>query len=87
MMQALQSIHLNIFDLVAFARRAAADGAKAAQQQTHIKIFPSTNALRKYSRKHQKVFPLVGGAKLNGDQSAGLAAFLRFFGGSRKASY
>ncbi|KAJ1323910.1 PR domain zinc finger protein 5 [Microdochium nivale] len=84
--KAIQSIHLNIFDLVAFARRAPASEGKA-QQPAHIKIFPSTKALKKYSRAQNKIFPLVGGAKLNGDQSAGLAAFLRYFGGPRNVSY
>ncbi|KXJ87549.1 hypothetical protein Micbo1qcDRAFT_215987 [Microdochium bolleyi] len=97
--KALRTTHVNIFDLVAFARHSAAttttaaaatiDGdsgtspANSAQEPVQIRTFTGMSALRRHSRAQQKMFPLCGGARACGDKSAGLAAFLRPFNGRR----
>ncbi|KXJ87550.1 hypothetical protein Micbo1qcDRAFT_236398 [Microdochium bolleyi] len=87
----LNNIHVNIFDLVDYARSGAArscstsaDTASQTQQPARelgirLKTFSSVKALKTYSKKNGKLFPLEGGAKRNGDRSAALRAFLRFF--------
>ncbi|KAH7014170.1 uncharacterized protein B0I36DRAFT_355423 [Microdochium trichocladiopsis] len=78
----LQAVNINIFDLVHFARRSLVHRTSpeaAAQPLSSIKTFASVKALKTYSKKQSKVFPLAGGARVNGDQSAALKAFLRPF--------
>ncbi|KAH7012555.1 uncharacterized protein B0I36DRAFT_369706 [Microdochium trichocladiopsis] len=76
----LQAINVNIFDLVYCARHSIASrnsNTSANELLRNLKTFPTIKALKNYSRQQNKVFPLAGGGRVNGDQSAALKAFLR----------